>query len=43
MRLTAFFRKHDVNCAKTRYFAVKTGFMHISFKALKALGNVPTY
>ena len=30
---------HEVRCAKTRYFALKTRFMHtIGFNAMKALG-----
>ena len=42
LRLNAFFSKNDVRCAKTRYFAVKTGFMHtIGFNAMKTLGKVP--
>ena len=28
LRLNAFFSKNDVRCAKTRYFALKTRFMH---------------
>ena len=41
LRLHAFFSKNDVRCAKTRYFALKTRFMHtISFNAVKALGMV---
>ena len=44
MRLNAFFSKNDVNCAKMRYFALKTRFMHItSFNAMKALENVHTH
>ena len=44
MRLNAFFSKNDVRCAKTRYFALKTRFMHIiGFYAMKALGMVQTY
>ena len=44
MRLNAFFCKHDVKCAKTRYFALKTRFLHIiGFNAMKALGNVQTH
>ena len=43
MRLNAFLRKNDVRCAKTRYFALKTRFMHfIGFNALEALGIVQT-
>ena len=39
--LNAFFSKNDVRCAKTRYFALKTSFMHtIGFNAMKALGIV---
>ena len=38
LRLKAFFSKNDVRCAKTRYFAPKTRFMHtIGFNAMKAL------
>ena len=41
LRLNAFFSKNDVRCAKTRYFALKTRFMHtIGFNAMKALGTV---
>ena len=41
MRLNAFFSKNDVRCAKTRYFAIKTRFMHpIGFNTMKALGKV---
>ena len=41
LRLNAFFSKNDVRCAKTRYFALKTRFMHtIGFNAMKALGIV---
>ena len=41
LRLNAFFSKNDVRCAKTRYFALKTCFMHIiGFNAMKALGMV---
>ena len=44
MRLNSFSSKNDVNCAKMRYFALKTRFMHItSFDAMKALGNVQTH
>ena len=44
MRLNAFFCKNDVKCAKTRYFALKTRFLHIiGFNAMKALGNVQTH
>ena len=44
MRLNAFTSKKDVKFAKTRYFALKTRFMHItSFNARKALGNVQTH
>ena len=40
MRLNAFFSRKDVKCAKPRYFALKTRFLHItSFNAMKALGN----
>ena len=41
LRLYSFFSKNDVRCVKTRYFAVKTCFMHtIGFNAMKALGMV---
>ena len=41
LRLNAFLSKNDVRCAKTRYFALKTRFMHtIGFNAMKALGMV---
>ena len=41
LRLNALFSKIDVRCAKTRYFALKTRFMHIiGFNAMKALGNL---
>ena len=41
MRLNAFFSKNDVRCAKTRYFALKTRFLHtIGFSAMEALGMV---
>ena len=41
LRLNAFFSKNDVRCSKTRYFALKTRFMHtISYNAMKALGKV---
>ena len=41
MRLNAFISKNDVRCAKTRYFALKTRFLHtIRFNAVKALGMV---
>ena len=41
LRLNALFSKNDVRCAKTRYFALKTRFMHtIGFNAMKALGMV---
>ena len=44
LRLNAFFSKNDVRCAKTRYFALKTRFMHtIGFNAMKALGTVQTH
>ena len=43
MRLNAFFSKNEVECAKTRYFALKTRFLHIvGINAMKALGNVQT-
>ena len=42
--LNAFFSKNDVGCAKTRYFGLKTHFMHIiGFNAMKALGMVQTH
>ena len=38
---TRFFSKNDIRCAKTRYFALKTRFMHIiGFDAMKVLGNL---
>ena len=41
LRLNAFFSKNDVRCAKTRYFSLKTRFMHtIGFNAMKVLGMV---
>ena len=41
LRLNAFFSKNDIRCAKTRYFALKSRFMHtIGFNAMKALGIV---
>ena len=41
MRLNASFSKKDVKCAKTRYLALKTRFMHITnFNAMKGLENV---
>ena len=44
LRFNAFFSKNDVKCAKTRYFALKTRFVHkIGFDAMKALGNVQTH
>ena len=44
MRLNAFSSKNDVKCAKARYFAPKTRFLHlIGFNAMKALGNVQTH
>ena len=43
MRLNAFFSENYVKCAKTRYFALKTRFLHfIGFNAMKALGDVQT-
>ena len=43
LRLNAFFSKNDVRCPKTRYFALKTSFMHIiGYNAMKALGMVQT-
>ena len=42
--LNAFFSKNDVRCAETRYFALKTRFMHtIGFNAKKTLGMVRTH
>ena len=44
MRLNAFFSKNEVRCAKYRYFALKTRFMHtIGFNAMTALGMVQTH
>ena len=44
LRLNAFFSKNDVRCAKMRYFALKTRFMHtIGFNTLKTLGMVQTH
>ena len=44
LRFDALFSKNDVKCAKTRYFALNTRFLHIiSFNAMKALGNVQTH
>ena len=44
LRLNAFVSKNDVKCAKTRYFDLKTRFMHIiSFNEMKALRNVQTH
>ena len=44
MRLNPFFGKNDVRCPKTRYFALKTSFMHIiGFNAMKTLGMVQTH
>ena len=44
MRLNAFFSKNDDKFAKTRYFALKTRFLHIfCFNAMKAQGNVQTH
>ena len=41
LRLNAFFSKNDLSCAKTRYFALKTRFMHtIGFNVMKALVKV---
>ena len=41
--LNAFFSKNHDKCAKTRFFALKTRFMHIvGFNAMKAPGNVQT-
>ena len=43
LRLNGFFSKNDVKCAKTRFFALKTRFVHIiGFNSVKALGNVET-
>ena len=42
--VNAFFSKNDFKCAKTRYFALKTRFLHIiGFNAIRALGNVETH
>ena len=44
LRLNAFSSKNDVRCAKTRYFALKTRFLHtIGFNAMKTLGMVQTH
>ena len=44
MRLNASFSENGVECAKTRCFAIKTRFMHItSFNAMKVLGNEQTH
>ena len=44
LRLNAFFSKNDGRSAKTRYFALKTRFMHhIGSNAMKALENVQTH
>ena len=44
MRLIAFLSEIDVQCAETRYFALKTHSMHIiRFNAMKALKNVQTH
>ena len=45
LRLNAFFlSKNVVKCAKTRYSALKTRFMHIiGFLAMKALRIVQTH
>ena len=44
MRLNESFSKNEVKCAKTRYFALKTRFLHIiGFNAMKALENVQTH
>ena len=41
LRSNAFFSKNDVRCAITRYFAIKTRFMHtIGSNAMKALEMV---
>ena len=41
LRLNAFSSKNEVRCAKTRYFALKTRFMHtIGLNAMKTLGMV---
>ena len=40
----SFFSKNYVKCAKTRYFALKTLFLHIiGCNAMKALGNLQTH
>ena len=44
MRSNAFSSKNDVRCAKMRYSALKTRFMHIiRFNAMKALGMLQTH
>ena len=44
LRLNAFLSKNDDICAKTRYFGLKTRFMHIiGFNAMKTLGMVQTH
>ena len=44
LRLNAFVGENDVRCANTRYFALKTRFMHIiGFNSMKALGMVQTH
>ena len=44
LRLNAFFSKNDVKCAKTRFFALKSRFLHIiGSNAMEALGNVQTH
>ena len=44
LRLNAFLSKNDDVCAKTRYFGLKTRFIHIiGFNAMKALGMVQTH
>ena len=44
LRLNAFFSKNDVKWAKTRYFAMKTQFLHIiGFNVMKTLGNEQTH
>ena len=42
--LNVFFRKNDVKCTKTLFFALKMRFLPIiSFNAMKALGNAQTH
>ena len=42
--LNTFFSKTDIKYAKTRFFALKTRFLHIiGFKEMKALATVQTH